>query len=77
MCIFYTCSRQRAQINAEQKKSHAQLTEALYGVCLETIDVLKHEAGLQKRYGKMRRDASHTGSLITGASGAINERDHE
>jgi hypothetical protein len=77
MCIFYTCSRQRAQINAEQRKSHAQLTEALYGVCLETFDVLKQEAGLPKRYGKMRRGASHTGSLIKGASRAINNGDHE
>ncbi len=54
MCIFYTCSRQRAQMNAEQKKIHAQLTEALYDVCLETFDVLKQEAGLPKRYGKLR-----------------------
>ena len=53
MCIFYTCSRQRAQMNAEQKKSHAQLTEALYDVCLEAFDVLKQEAGLPKRYGKL------------------------
>jgi hypothetical protein len=54
MCIFYTCNRQRAQMNAEQKKGHAQLTEALYDVCSETFDVLKHEAGLPKRYGKLR-----------------------
>lgn len=54
LCIFYTCSRQRTQMNAEQKKSRAQLTEALYDVCLETFDVLKQEAGLPKRYGKLR-----------------------
>lgn len=54
LCIFYTCSRQRAQMNAEQKKSHAQWTEALYDVCLQTFDVLKQEAGLPKRYGKLR-----------------------
>jgi Fe-S-cluster containining protein len=54
MCIFYTCGRERAQMNAEQKKSHAQWTEALYDVCLETFDVLKQEAGLPKRYGKLR-----------------------
>jgi hypothetical protein len=54
MCIFYTCSLERAQMNAEQKKSHAQLTAALYDVCLETFDVLKQEAGLPKRYGKLR-----------------------
>jgi len=54
MCIFYTCSRQRAQMNAEQKKSYAQLTEALYDVSLKTFDVLKQEAGLPKRYGKLR-----------------------
>jgi len=54
MCIFYTCSRQRAQMNAKQKKSHTQLIEALYDVCLETFDVLKQEAGLLKRYGKLR-----------------------
>jgi len=41
-------------MNAEQKKSHAQLIEALYDVCLETFDVLKQEAGLLKRYGKLR-----------------------
>lgn len=54
MCIFYTCSRERAQMNAEQTKSHAQLTEALYDVCLDTFDVLKQDAGLPKRYGKLR-----------------------
>ena len=54
LCIFYTCGRQRAQMNAEQKKSHAQLTEALYDVCVETFDVLKQEAGLPKRYGRWR-----------------------
>ena len=41
-------------MNAEQKKGHAQFSEALYGVCLETFDVLKQEAGLPKRYGKLR-----------------------
>ena len=40
-------------MNAEQKKSHAQLIEALYEACLETFDVLKQEAGLPKRYGKL------------------------
>lgn len=54
MCIFYTCSRQRSQMNAEQKRSHAELTGALYRVCMETFDVLKQEAGMPKRYGKIK-----------------------